>query len=149
MKRSNVMRVLIYGRSWSGDESGQDLVEFGLTLPLLVLLLFGIIESGLLFLSFNTITNAAREGARYAAITPANEGPSTCAAPAGAIGSLAVCRLTAGLIPSQVTYRATRDGPTVALQVTYRYTFASGLVSRAFGRSPTLTLTANSAMRTE
>ena len=52
-------------------------------------------------------------------------------------------------IPAQVTYRATRSGQTVALQVTYRYAFASGLVSQAFGGSPTLTLTANSTMRTE
>jgi Flp pilus assembly protein TadG len=149
MKRSNVMRVLIYRRSWSGDESGQDLLEFGLTLPLLVLLLFGIVESGLIYFSFNTITNAAREGARYGAVSPANEGPSTCASPSGAIGSQAVCRFAAGLDPAQVTYRAIRSGQTVALQVTYRYAFASGLVSRAFGGSPSLTLTANSAMRTE
>ena len=54
-----------------------------------------------------------------------------------------------GLDPAQVTYRATRSGQTVALQVTYRYAFASGLVSQAFGGSPTLTLTANSTMRTE
>jgi hypothetical protein len=33
--------------------------------------------------------------------------------------------------------------------VTYRYAFATGLISRAFGGSPTLTLTANSTMHTE
>jgi hypothetical protein len=33
--------------------------------------------------------------------------------------------------------------------VTYRYIFASGLVSQAFGGSPTLMLTANSTMRAE
>ena len=150
MKRSGIPRILVwFHRSWPNNDRGQDLVEFGLALPLLALLLFGIVESGLLYFSLNTITNAAREGARYGAISPANEGPSTCAAPSGAIGSQAVCRLTAGLIPSQITYRATRSGQTVALQVTYRYAFASGLVSRAFGGSPTLTLMADSAMRTE
>jgi len=150
MKRSGIQRVFAwFRRSWPSDDCGQDLVEFGLSLPLLLLLLFGIVESGLLYFSFNTITNAAREGARYGAISPANEGPATCAAPSGAIGSQAVCRFAAGLVPSQITYRATRSGQTVALQVTYRYAFASGLVSRAFGSSPTITLTANSAMRTE
>ena len=150
MSRSGIPRVLAcFHRSWPSDDRGQDLVEFGLALPLLVLLLFGIVESGLIFFSFNTITNAAREGAHYGAISPANEGPATCAAPSGAIGTNAVCRLTAGLDPAQITYRATRSGQTVALQVTYRYAFASGLVSRAFGGSPTLTLTADSTMRTE
>ena len=150
MKRLGIPRVLAwFHRSWLSDDWGQDLVEFGLALPLLALLLFGIIESGLLFLSVNTLTNAAREGAHYGAISPANEGPSTCAAPSGAIGSQAVCRFAAGLDPSQVTYRATRSGQTVSLQVTYRYAFASGLVSQAFGGSPTLTLMADSAMRTE
>jgi Flp pilus assembly protein TadG len=150
MKRSGIPRVLAYfHRSWPCDERGQDMVEFGLALPLLVLLLFGIIESGLIYQSFNTITNAAREGARYGAISPANEGPSTCAAPSGAIGSQAVCRFATGLVPSQVTYRATHSGQTVALQVTYRYAFASSLVSQATGGSPTLTLTANSVMHTE
>jgi len=150
MKRLGIPCVLAcFHRSWSSDDRGQDLVEFGLALPLLALLLFGIVESGLIYLSFNTITNAAREGAHYGAISPANEGPSTCAAPSGAIGSYAVCRLITGLDPVQITYRATRSGQTVALQVTYRYAFVTGLVSRAFGGSPTLTLTANSVMRTE
>ena len=150
MKRLDVPRVFAwFRRSWPSDDRGQDVLEFGLALPLLALLLFGIIESGLLFFSFNTITNAAREGAHYGAISPANEGPSTCAAPSGAIGRQAVCRFATGLDPAQVTYRASRSGQTVALQVTYRYAFASGPVSRAFGGSPTLTLTANSAMRTE
>jgi Flp pilus assembly protein TadG len=154
MKRSGAPRVLAcFHRFWLNDDRGQDLVEFGFTLPLLALLLFGIMESGLLFHTFNIITNAAREGAHYGAssgaISSAMEGPSTCAAPGGDIGSQAVCRFAIGLDPSQVTYRATRTGQTVALQVAYRYAFVSGLVSQAFGGSPTLTLTANSAMRTE
>ncbi len=45
-------------------EAGQDIVEYALILPLLLLLMFGIIEFGVLFLSYNTIANAAREGAR-------------------------------------------------------------------------------------
>ena len=150
MKGTGLRRIgALVHRSWLSEDRGQELVEFALSLPLLLLLLFGIMESGLIYLSYNSITNAAREGAHYGAISPANEGPSTCdPLPVVGIGG-AVCRLTAGLDPSQVTYRATRSGQTVALQVTYRYAFASGLVSQAFGGSPTLTLTANSTMRSE
>lgn len=45
---------------------GQTLVEFALTLPILLLLLFGIIEFGRLFQSWITIQNAARAAVRYA-----------------------------------------------------------------------------------
>lgn len=149
MRRSGIRRIdALFHRSWLNNDRGQDLVEFALSVPLLLLLLFGILESGLIYLSYNSITNAAREGARYGIVYPANEGPATCAAPGGYIGQ-AVCHFTTGLDPSQITYRATRTGSTLALQVTYRYAFASGLISEAFGGSPTLTLTANSAMRTE
>jgi len=45
---------------------GQTLVEFSLTLPLLLLLLFGIIEFGRIFQAWVTLQNAARAAARVA-----------------------------------------------------------------------------------
>jgi Flp pilus assembly protein TadG len=54
------------------NERGQALVEAALTFPLLFLLFFGIIEFSLVVLSYNTISNAAREGARYGIIHPAD-----------------------------------------------------------------------------
>ena len=39
---------------------GQTLVEFALTLPILLLLLFGIIEFGRIFQAWVTLQNAAR-----------------------------------------------------------------------------------------
>ena len=47
-------------------ESGAELIEFGLTLPLLLLLVLGMIEFGFLFREYEIVTNAAREGARIA-----------------------------------------------------------------------------------
>ena len=47
-------------------DEGQDLVEFALVAPLLFLLLFGIMEFGVAVWHYNTIANAAREGARTA-----------------------------------------------------------------------------------
>ena len=46
------------------NQNGVALVEFGLILPLLILLLFGITEFSLLLYNKQVITNAAREGAR-------------------------------------------------------------------------------------
>lgn len=50
------------------NKKGQALVETALTLPILLLVLMGIIEFGIIFNSYLIITNASREGARYAAI---------------------------------------------------------------------------------
>jgi len=51
------------------DQSGQALVEFVLVLPLLLLVLFGIMQFGLLFYKDIDITSATREGARKASIS--------------------------------------------------------------------------------
>lgn len=50
------------------DERGQAIVEFALVLPVFILLLFGVIEFGLLFNAQLTLENNARECARYASI---------------------------------------------------------------------------------
>ena len=49
------------------SERGASAVEFALVVPLLIMLLFGIISTGLVFSDHLSATNAAREGARYGA----------------------------------------------------------------------------------
>lgn len=46
-------------------EQGASAAEFALILPILLLLLFGIIEFGIIFFNKAVITNASREGARF------------------------------------------------------------------------------------
>ena len=55
-------------RSTLRSERGASMVEFALVAPLLFVLLFGIIEFGLILYDQAFITNASREGARYAAM---------------------------------------------------------------------------------
>jgi Flp pilus assembly protein TadG len=50
------------------DERGQTAVEFALIAPLLVILLLAIIQFGVAFHNYVTITDAARAGARQAII---------------------------------------------------------------------------------
>ena len=50
-------------RKWS---RGQGLTEFAIILPVLLLTIFLIVESGRTFQAYVTVQNAAREGARYA-----------------------------------------------------------------------------------
>ncbi|WP_066314429.1 TadE/TadG family type IV pilus assembly protein [Bacillus sp. FJAT-29814] len=50
------------------SEKGQSMVEFALILPLLILMLFGIIDFGRIFHAYLTIDHAGREAARAASI---------------------------------------------------------------------------------
>lgn len=47
---------------------GQSMVETILVLPLLLFLIFGIIEFGRVYYTYVMLSNAVREGARYAAV---------------------------------------------------------------------------------
>lgn len=49
-------------------EKGTSAVEFAIILPILVMLVFGIIQFGLVFNNYIALTHAAREGARLAAV---------------------------------------------------------------------------------
>jgi len=59
------MAALTGIRRLSG-ERGSQIIEASLVLPLLLLVVLGILDFGLLFWRFETVTNAAREGARVA-----------------------------------------------------------------------------------
>ena len=51
---------------------GQSIVETALVLPIIILILMGIIDFGFLFNNYLIISNAAREGARSAAVGKAD-----------------------------------------------------------------------------
>jgi Flp pilus assembly protein TadG len=57
--------------SWR-DEHGAAVVEFALVVPLLLLLLWGIIDMGRAFYTLNNLASAVREGARRAAVMATN-----------------------------------------------------------------------------
>lgn len=52
----------------SPDRRGQSLVEFAIVLPIFLILVMAIADLGLAVFSYNSITNAAREGARLAIV---------------------------------------------------------------------------------
>jgi len=50
------------------NEKGASAVEFAIILPILIMLVFGIFQFGIAYNNYITITHAAREGARRAAV---------------------------------------------------------------------------------
>lgn len=89
------------------QERGQSLVGFALGAILLFTLLFGIIEFGRLIYAYSVVANAAREGARYAAVNPtANEATVEAIAQNFAVGvpiELQLGPITSGSIYAVVT----------------------------------------------
>ena len=56
-------------RRHSRNEEGQAVVELALVLPLMLLLLFGIVQFGTVFRDYIALTDATRVGARQAAVS--------------------------------------------------------------------------------
>jgi Flp pilus assembly protein TadG len=50
------------------NQQGQSMTEFALVLPILVFLLFGVIQFGIVFNNYITVTDAVRAGARKGAV---------------------------------------------------------------------------------
>jgi Flp pilus assembly protein TadG len=50
------------------NQQGQSMTEFALVLPILVFLLFGVIQFGIVFNNYITVTDAVRAGARKGSV---------------------------------------------------------------------------------
>ena len=75
------------------QRDGVAAVEFALVLPLLLLILFGIINFGTLMYDQAVITNAAREGARWASINAEMDKPSGAPCSSQGIGTSNPCEI--------------------------------------------------------
>ena len=64
-KRGPIGRLL---KRFRASETGQALVEFTMIIPIFLLLIFGLVDFGRAFYTWLIVTNAAREGARVAAV---------------------------------------------------------------------------------
>lgn len=74
-------RSVTWFRRHRQPERGAAMVEFALVLPVIVMLTFGMITSGIAFNHKMDITHAAREGARYGATLPLTQcsgSPNPC-----------------------------------------------------------------------
>ena len=139
---------------------GQDLVEFALVAPLLFLLLFGILEFGVAVWRYNTVANAAREGARAAVnYGLADRSADAKAAACGYLNRFGIPCDTASLSESsnpRIDYaegefalneEETASRPMASVTVTYQYHGVTGLTRLI--ASGGITLRAGSSMLPE
>jgi TadE-like protein len=133
-------------------DRGAELIEFAIVTPLLLLLVFGIADFGLMFQRYEVLTNAAREGARVAAL-PGYLGPDVQNRVNQYLTGSAVTPVTTTyLTPLPVNV----GGACITLRgatVTYNYSFIAlgGIIKLFPGGSgfTTKTLTATALMRYE
>lgn len=76
-KRRSVARPTRWSRRLSRSQSGQALVEFALVLPILVGLIIGIFEFGLLMYTRLTVRHAVMEATRFAVTGQVEMDPQT------------------------------------------------------------------------
>jgi Flp pilus assembly protein TadG len=140
---------------------GQSLVEFAMVLPILCILIFGVIDFSLGLRSYISLTNATREGARYAAVgNAAGSFPANCDGVTNTTTVGRVCVAMEGLdldnIDSlSVTYpNGQSPGNSVVVSAEYTHEFITPLADLASffsgGSFPdTLSLDTSSDMRLE
>jgi Flp pilus assembly protein TadG len=134
----------------SRKTAGMAMVEFVIILPILLMLVFAIVEFGVLFGRWQTVSNAAREGARTAVVyrTNCNAGSvetevrqrvKDYASPLGIVVT------DADIAISGVCGTSTSSS-TVTVTVPYSFQVLPAL---AVSVSPTIDLVGNSVMRNE
>jgi Flp pilus assembly protein TadG len=110
-------------RRFETDTGGQ-LVEFALVLPIMLMLIAGIAEFGFLFQTYEVTTNAAREGARLA-VLPGNEANDYAVVTARVNDYMASTGLpgafTMGVAPVQFQVAPGQLANGVRVTVTYTY----------------------------
>ena len=135
-------------------QRGAAALEFAIVLPVLILLLVGVVDFGMVMGAQAQVSNAAREGARAGALTglqPQAVGAVT-AAIAGMPGATkagtqttVTCTTPAGSACS-LTDSTSDTGSMITVKVTYVHTWLSPVI---LGFSPTITLSGVSYMRIE
>lgn len=98
------------------NNRGQALVEFAVVFPLIIVLLFGIYEIGIALSVQQTITYAAREGARVGALTNENSQIESAIATATEFIDSNNDRITIQITPENEATRSRGDELTVLIE---------------------------------
>jgi Flp pilus assembly protein TadG len=107
----------MHSRRITRDETGQTMAEFAIVLPVLCVLLFGIIQLGIVFNNYVTLTDAVRAGARQAAVSR-NDGDPTGATTTAVRSSAADLNQTSLGVTVNSAWTA---GTPVTVTATYPY----------------------------
>lgn len=105
------------------SERGQSLLEFALVLPVLLIVLAGVLDLGRLYFAYVAVTDAAGEGAAYAAIHPDDTDEIIARAQDA----------TGGMVEIDEDMVTIEDNPSglsqaISVEVSYEFTLATPLI---------------------
>ncbi len=122
---------------------GQSLVEFALVVPILILIIVGTFDLGFAVYADNTLSLAAREGARYAVTrrTTATDADICQRVSQSAAALTVTCTVT--WTPGRT------QGSTVSVTATANYTPLTPVIGNLVGSGGHITLTGKSSMYVE
>ena len=118
---------------------GQGLVEFALILPVLILIFMGIVDFGRAIYAYNSVSNAAREGARVGIVDQGQTGGVYDAAIEAANQATALGLTASDPTQVLVTFPDPGNCPTldvgcpIRVRVQYQFTAITPIIGRIIG----------------
>ena len=151
----------------TSNQRGQAVIELALTLPLLLVVVFGIIDFGFMFQRYEAVTNAAREGARlgvladYTAAEAQNRaldylvssglnGPIRACGTGTVVRNSRCAQMTTSTVPVVGSTPAkTVDQVTVIVEYDHQYQFVGPILGLFGSNLSSIRLRSASSMRRE
>ena len=138
-------------RSSFRSERGAELIEFAVVMPILIFIIAGIFEFGMMFRALEAITNAAREGARVG-VLPGYDVPDVQTRVDQYLNASGLTGTHTTTVTNQTLATGAGTFTARSVNVSYPYTFVvlSGFAPMVGGGTfGSINLTAASIMRTE
>ena len=130
-------------------QGGMAMVEFVFILPVLLLVLFAIVEFGILFGRWQTLSNAAREGARTAVVVRKDCDTTAVETEVRTVVKSYASSLGITVNDEQITVEGLCGASGTQSNVRVDWPFTFRVVPGFSGLSPTIDLVGNSVMRNE
>ncbi len=129
---------------------GQDLVEYALLLPFMLMLIMGIFDLGRVTFLYSTITNISREGARYGVVHQCETAEVIAAAKDKSIG-IDPGDLIFNVIwnPADCSYPDPTGSGTVTVSVSFDFLPLTPFITNILGGSSSVNLDATTTMYLE
>jgi Flp pilus assembly protein TadG len=121
---------------------GQSLVEFGLSLPLILLAIFLFLDMGRAVYYYSAVTNAVREGARYSIVHRQDADYETQLVTIVSNYSVAV-----PIDPATITYTDSgADNEFITVSASHEFNPVTPLLAQVLGEGNTITIHSSSTM---
>ncbi len=136
---------MLWFHDFRKTQRGQAVVEMALVLPVLILLVFGIVEFGRVLHTYMIVTDLSREGARKGAVGGTDSEIVTTVENNASAAGLDIANLTVNVTPASMAKRA--RGTSVSVTVSFPVEIIAPVIGNIIGNP--YTVTSHTTMRVE